>query len=124
MPPLEQRQVIAEGVKAGGIDLGGQNVEQASQTLELALRDLVERPVVVKTAGREFTLESGQAGVKFNPMRTAKRAYYAGRDKGPGVEVPLALRFDEKAVRRFAVDVDAQVMRKPKNASVRIELTD
>ncbi|HEX8207427.1 MAG TPA: L,D-transpeptidase family protein [Solirubrobacteraceae bacterium] len=124
MPPLEQRQIIAEGVKAGGIDLGGQNVEQASQTLELALRELVDRPVVVKTAGREFTLGATQAQVKFNALRTAKRAYYAGRDKGPGVEVDLALRHDEKAVRRFAVDVDRQVAKKPKDASVRIELTD
>jgi lipoprotein-anchoring transpeptidase ErfK/SrfK len=124
MPPLEQRQIIAEGVKAGGIDLGGQNVEQASQTLELALRELVERPVVVRTAGREFTLEAKTAGVRFNPLRTAKRAYYAGRDKGPGVEVELALRHDGRAVRRFAVGVDRDVAKKPKDASVRIELTD
>ena len=123
-PPLEQRQVIAEGVKAGGIDLGGQNVEQASQTLELALRDLVERPVLVKSAGREFTLTAADAGVKFNPLRTAKRAYYAGRDKGPGAEVDLALRHDEKAVRRFAVGVDRDVAVKPRNARVRIALTD
>jgi lipoprotein-anchoring transpeptidase ErfK/SrfK len=123
MPPLEQRQVIAEGVKAGGIDLGGQNVEQASQTLELALRELVERPVVVKSARREFTLQAADAKVKFNPLRTAKRAYYAGRDEGPGVEVPLALRHDERAVRRFAVDVDRKVAKRPKNASVRITLT-
>ena len=124
MPPLEQRQIIAEGVKAGGIDLGGQNVEQASQTLELALRQLVERPVLVRSGGREFTLEAKDAGTRFNPLRTAKRAYYAGRDKGPGVEVPLALRHDEDAVRRFAEGVDRDVARKPKNASVRIELTD
>ena len=121
---LESRQIIAPGVKAGGIDLGGQNVEQASQTLELSLRALVDRPVLVKSAGREFTLTAADAGVKFNALRTAKRAYYAGRDQGPGVEVPLALRHDEKAVRRFAESVDRKVARKPKNASVRIELTD
>ena len=121
---LESRQVIAEGVKAGGIDLGGQNVEQASQTLELALRQLVDRPVLVRSAGREFTLTAEQAEVRFNPLRTAKRAYYAGRDQGPGVEVALALRHDEKAVRAFAVGIDREVAVKPRNASVRIELTD
>ena len=123
MPPLEQRQIIAEGVKAGGIDLGGQSVEQASQTLELALRDLVERPVVVRSARRRFELAAEDARVRFNPLRTAKRAYYAGRDDGPGVEVALALRHSRKAVRRFAVGVDRQVAKKPKNASVRITLT-
>ena len=123
-PPLEDRQIIAEGVKAGGIDLGGQSVTQASQTLELALRELVERPVLVKSAGREFTLAAKDAGVKFNPLRTAKRAYYEGRDKGPGVEVELALRHDEEKVRRFALSVDREVASKPRNARVRIELTD
>ncbi|HEX2087969.1 MAG TPA: L,D-transpeptidase family protein [Solirubrobacteraceae bacterium] len=121
---LESRQIIAPGVKAGGIDLGGQSVEQAAQTLELSLRELVQRPVLVKSGGREFTLTAEEAKVRFNPMRTAKRAYYAGRDQGPNVEVPLALRHDEKAVRAFAERVDAEVARKPKNASVRIELTD
>ena len=60
---LESRQIIAPGVKAGGIDLGGQSVEQASQTLELSLRELVERPVLVRSAGREFTLAAADAGV-------------------------------------------------------------
>ena len=121
---MESRQIIAPGVRAGGIDLGGQSVAQAAQTLELSLRALVERPVLVKSAGQEFTLTAADAGVRFNPLRTAKRAYYAGRDKGPGVEVPLALRHDEAAVRRFAEGVDAKVARRPKNASVRITLTD
>jgi hypothetical protein len=122
-PPLEQRQIIAEGVKAGGIDLGGQSVEQASQTLELALRPLVERDVLVRSAGKEFTLSKDEAEVRFNPLRTAKRAYYAGRDKGPGTEVDLALRHSEDRVAAFADRVDAEVSRKPRNASVRITLT-
>ena len=121
---LESRQIIAEGVKAGGIDLGGQSVEQASQSLELALRPLVDRPVLVRSAGREFTLAAADARVRFNPLRTAKRAYYAGRDQGPGVEVPLALRHSAKAVRAFAVGIDREVAVKPKDARVRIELTD
>jgi hypothetical protein len=122
-PPLEQRQIIAEGVKAGGIDLGGQSVEQASQTLDLALRPLVERDVIVRSAGREFTLTKDEAQVKFNPLRTAKRAYYAGRDKGPGVEVDLALRHSDDRVRAFAERIDREVSKKPKDASVRITLT-
>jgi len=120
---LESRQIIAEGVTAGGIDLGGQNVEQAAQTLELALRPLIERPVVVKSGGREFALSKDDAGVRFNALRTAKRAYYAGRDKGPGTAVDLALRHDARKVGRFAESIDAEVARRPKDASVRITLT-
>ena len=122
-PPLEQRQIIAPGVTAGGIDLGGQNVEQASQTLDLALREHVTRPVVVRTAGRSFELTAEEAKVRFDPLRTAKRAYYEGRDKGPGVEVDLALKHSSKRVRAFTERVDGEVRVKPKNASVRITLT-
>ena len=121
-PPLEQRQVIAPGVTAGGIDLGGQNVEQASQTLDLALREHVSRDVVVKTAGREFILTAAEAKLRFDPLRTAKRAYYQGRDKGPG-EVGLAMKHSPKRVRAFAERIDAEVSEKPKDASVRITLT-
>jgi hypothetical protein len=121
--PLEQRQIIAPGVKAGGVDVGGQSVEQATQTLELALREHVSRPVVVRTGGRKFTLTAKDARLKFDPLRTAKRAYYEGRDKGPGVEVDLALKHSSKRVRAFAERVDEEVRVKPKDASVRITLT-
>ncbi|HEV2999292.1 MAG TPA: L,D-transpeptidase [Solirubrobacteraceae bacterium] len=122
-PPLEERQVIAPGVKAGGIDVGGQTVAQAAQTLEVALRAHVERPVVVKAADHDFELTAAEARVRFDPLRTAKRAYYEGRDKGPGVEVDLALEHSAKRVRAFAVRVDREVAVKPRNASARITLT-
>ncbi len=103
--------------------MGGQSVEQATQTLELALREHVSRPVVVRTGGRKFTLTAKDARLKFDPLRTAKRAYYEGRDKGPGVEVDLALKHSSKRVRAFAERVDEEVRVKPKDASVRITLT-
>jgi len=122
-PPPEQQQVIAAGVKAGGVDVGGQTVEQATQSLELALRTHVERPVLVKSAGREFELTAAEAKLRFDAHRTAKRAYFAGLEKGPGAEVDLALSHSVRRVRAFSERVDAEVARKPKNASVRITLT-
>ena len=115
-------QVIAPGVKAAGVDLGGQTVESASANLDLALRPLVERPVDVIVGAETFRLDAIRAGVKFDPLVTAKRAYYAGRDKGPGVEVPLALSWSRRATRAFAAEVDRKVSRKPREASVRITL--
>ncbi|HEV2815526.1 MAG TPA: peptidoglycan binding domain-containing protein, partial [Solirubrobacteraceae bacterium] len=123
-PPLEQRQIIAPGVKAGGIDVGGQSVEQASQTLDLALREHVSRPVVVRAGGKQFDLTAEEAKLTFDPLRTAKRAYYEGRDKGPNIEVGLALKHSEKRVRAFAERIDADVSKKPRDASVRITLTE
>ena len=116
-------QVIAPGVTAGGVDVGGLNVESAAAKLDAALRRRVERAVVVRSGGRTLRLEAAEARIAFDTLRTAKRAYYAGRDKGPGTEVALALSHSAGAVRAFAERVDREVSRRPRDASVRITLT-
>jgi hypothetical protein len=116
-------QVIASGVKAGGVDLGGQTVEQAAATLDGALRAKLTGPIDVMAGSKSFRLQPvEQAGFAFDPLRTAKRAYYAGRDKGPNQEVALALRWSTKVLRTWASDVDKQVSRAPRNATARITL--
>jgi lipoprotein-anchoring transpeptidase ErfK/SrfK len=121
--PASAQQVIASGVKAGGVDVGGQTVEQAAATLDQALRAKLSGPIDVMAGSRSFRLQPvEQAGFAFDPLRTAKRAYYAGRDKGAGQDVPLALRWSTKVLRTFAGDVDKQVSRAPRNATARITL--
>ena len=122
-PPPPEEQIIAPGVTAGGVDVGGQTIEEAATNLDLALRPAVEAAVEVSTVGRTFRLTAAQARVRFDALRTAKRAYYAGRDKGPGARVPLALGHSRKAVAAFTETIDAKVARKPRNARVRITLT-
>ena len=118
-----QEQVIAPGVKAGGIDLGGQTVESATTSLQLALGAQFGRPIDVRVGAKTFRLQPADARFLFDAERTAKRAYYAGRDKGPGQEVELALVWSNKALRRWAKDVDRRTARAPRNASVRLTLT-
>jgi lipoprotein-anchoring transpeptidase ErfK/SrfK len=115
-------QVIAPGVKAGGVDVGGQTVEAATATLEGALGPQYARPIDVMASNRTFRLQPADAGFAFDAVRTAKRAYYAGRDKGPGQEVAPALRWSTRSLRSFAENVDKQVSRAPRNASARITL--
>ena len=123
-PPADPDQkVIAPGVKAGGVDVGGQTIESAATNLELALRPAIDKVATVASAERQFRLPAADAKVRFDALRTAKRAYYAGRDHGPGVEVPLALTHSRKAVAAFAERVDEKVARRPRNARVRITLT-
>ena len=116
-------RVIAPGVKAGGVDVGGQTVDTAVTTLDLAVRPRAERAIVVKVAGRSFRLEATGAKATFDAVRTAKRAYYAGRDKGPNSEVPLALTHSRPAVDAFAEKVDRAVSRAPRNATLRMTIT-
>jgi lipoprotein-anchoring transpeptidase ErfK/SrfK len=117
-----QDQVIAPGVKAGGVDVGGQTIESAATNLDLALRPQLERPVDVVVGAQSFRLDALTVKLKFDPLVTAKRAYYAGRDKGPNVEVPVAVSWSKRAIEAFAADVDKQVSRAPREASVKITL--
>jgi len=118
-------EVIAPGVLAYGIDLGGLSVEQAAGVLDGAVRPKLERDVVVKFAGRDraFRLSARRAKFSFDSERTAKRALYAGRTKVPGsppLEVPLAIRHGRIPVAAFAERVAAGVARRPVDARVRI----
>lgn len=115
-------QVIAPGVKAGGVDLGGQTVESAATNLQLALDATFNRPIDVRAGARTFRLQPSDAQFRFDALKTAKRAYYAGRDKGPGQEVPVAISWSTRSLRSFAADVDKQVSRAPRNATARITL--
>jgi lipoprotein-anchoring transpeptidase ErfK/SrfK len=124
-PASAAEQVIAPGVKAGGVDLGGQTVESAAANLDLALRPQLERPVDVVVGAKPYRLQSAEAGVKFDALVTAKRAYYAGRDAGPThpvQEVALAYSWSHRATRAFAQKIDRAVSVKPREASVRITL--
>jgi hypothetical protein len=116
-------QVIADGVTAGGVEIGGQSVETAASTLQLALGDKLAAPIVVNAGAKRFTLQPAtDAQFAFDPVTTAKRAYYAGRDKGPGQEVALALKWSNRALQAWSRTVDRQVSRRPRNATARITL--
>jgi len=113
-------RVIAPGVTAGGVDVGGQTIDQATVTLTLATADALARPMVVRSGGRRHTLTAEEAQARLDAGRTARRAYYAGRDRGPGTQVALALSHSRAAVAAFTRRVEGTIARRPRDASVRI----
>jgi hypothetical protein len=120
---LTSRQVIAQGVTAGGVDLGGQTVDSAATNLELALAPRLTRNVRVRIGNRSFRLDpADDARFRFDALRTAKRAYYAGRDKGPGQNVDLALSWSTASLRSFSAGLARRTERRARNATVRITL--
>ena len=125
-PPEEQPQptekTIAPGTKAGGVDVGGQTIDGAATTLALAFDPQFNRPIDVRAAGRTFTLQPARAKLKFDALTSAKRAYYAGRDLGPGQDVPLKVTVRVRSVRAFARRVDRAVSKAPRNARLKIGL--
>ncbi|MFA9269720.1 L,D-transpeptidase/peptidoglycan binding protein [Svornostia abyssi] len=123
---------IAAGVVAGGVDVGGLTVEEATTKLRDALERRLTRDVVVKAGNRSYRLTAEQGKVVFDAERTAKRALYEGRKRPEtttpatgggataGVDVGLALEHSQAAVQAFAADVQARSTRKARNATLKI----
>jgi L,D-transpeptidase catalytic domain len=130
LPPPEQR-VIPPGVWAGGVELSNMTVAQAAVALRAALRPRLGRPVTVRVAGRRFTITARGVRQRFDPLRTAKRAYRAGLHTppppppgaggaSPPVLVALAVSHRRLVVRAFAQRVARVVYRPARDATVQI----
>jgi len=113
-------RIIAAGTSAGGVDLSGLTIDEAAGRLDTEFAPKLATPVVVAVAGRQFSLASSRAQVKFDPRTTAERAFYQGRT---GLhDVPLAIEHSDDAVRAFVHEVDGRVGHPARNARVRITL--
>jgi len=117
----QEPRVVAPGTVAGGVEVGGMTVEDATAKLDAELGPRTRRRVTVKVAGRAFSLSSQRARVRFDAARTAERAFYRGRAGED--HVPLAIEHSGKAVAGFVANVAARVGRPARNASVRITVT-
>jgi hypothetical protein len=86
----DRTAVIGPGALAGGVDLSGQTIAQGAATLRTRLRAAVMAPVTVRIGAKRFQLGGARAGVRFDALRTARRAYYAARDAAPPAPSPPA----------------------------------
>ena len=123
-------QRVADNVGAGGVDLSGLTLDEAAAKLEAQLAPRLAKPIVVRAAGRRFTLPAADAKVKLDARTTAKRALTAAKPSTTpeaggtafGADVPLAIRHSRLAVRAFSAQVAAGVARAPRDATLRIGL--
>ncbi len=120
-PPATER--IAPGVSALGVDVSNLTVDEAMQRLEVFAARLEAGSVIVQTADLQFKLRSADADVVFDTVLTAKRALYAGRAAaGAPVDVPLAVRHDQRAVERFTARINRRIGRSARDARAIITL--
>ncbi|MFL5816149.1 MAG: L,D-transpeptidase family protein [Conexibacter sp.] len=61
-----RRDTIAEGVRVGGVDVGGMSADQARTKLREQLLTRLQRPVVATYEGRRVVLSARRAGVAVN----------------------------------------------------------
>jgi lipoprotein-anchoring transpeptidase ErfK/SrfK len=120
--PAPAEPTIALGTKAGGIEVGGLTIAQATQRLNEVAGPPLARNVSVHVAGRRFRLTSARLHLKFDAEVTAKRAYYAGRDNPQPVDVPLAVGYRRAVVQAFSATIARTVYLAPRDATVKITL--
>lgn len=134
----QEQPRIARGVSAGGVDLGGLTVEEATAKLradaEIARR--LGEPLVLGAAGIAWKLTAAQARLRLDARATAARAAKVpapesppapaaeGAAPGPAavVDVPLVLTHSRAAVRAFVERVARGSWRPPRSARLRMTL--
>ncbi|HWT22120.1 MAG TPA: L,D-transpeptidase family protein [Solirubrobacteraceae bacterium] len=122
---------IEDGVRVGGIDVGGLSPEQARAKLRRAVLDPLNRPVQVRARGERFALTPRRARVSVDLDGSVAAALDRSREgnmlgrtvralSGGTVEadVPLDIRYSRRAIKRLVRRVGRAVGLEAVDASV------
>src|SRR4051794_29422831 len=125
---------IADGVRVGGLEVGGMSRAQAQAAVQQHFGQRASRPVIVVWRGRRFTLAPAASGARVDAQATARRALSRSRGGNPfgravreltggSVHAAVApvMRYSAPAVRRFAAGVAARIDRRARNADIDFE---
>src|SRR5215213_2049972 len=75
-----KRDTIAEGVRVGGVDVGGMSADEARATLREQLLQRLQRPIVATHEGRRVVLSARRAGVAVNVEQAVDDAVTRSRN--------------------------------------------
>jgi hypothetical protein len=122
---------IADGVKVGGVDVGGLDREQATRRLQVRLVAPLKQPLKVKLGNQRYPLSAAEAKVRADVDAMVDEAIDASRSWGaPGrvlreltggsVEetVTPKVSYSPAAVREFVSEVAGEIDRAPQDASI------
>ena len=129
-------RIIAEGVSAGGVDLGLLTVDEAVAKLEAdkSLAARLREPLVLGAAGIPWKLTMDRVELEFDARATAERAALVPTPTGPtgeadvaggsasGVTVPLTVTYSKRVVNAFVDFVAKGTWRAPRPARLRMTL--
>jgi lipoprotein-anchoring transpeptidase ErfK/SrfK len=110
---------IRAGVSAGGVDLSGLTVAEATAKLDAELAPRLAPDLLIGVAGRPWTLKMADAKLKLDSARTAKRALYA---KAGVAQVAPAISHSRLAVKAFAEEIANKVGKPARDAKIKITL--
>jgi lipoprotein-anchoring transpeptidase ErfK/SrfK len=118
-PSGAQLTHIRAGVSAGGVDLSGLTVAEATAKLDAELAPRLAPDLLIGVAGRPWTLKMADAKLKLDSARTAKRALYA---KAGVTQVAPAISHSRLAVKAFAEGIAKKVGKPARDARIKITL--
>ena len=116
---------IAEGVRAGGVDVGTLTVAEASAKLSAALGPRLRSPLIVRVARKRFRLRPARVRLRFDAQRTARRALRAGLGPPSARDAPdvsPAVELSRARLRGIVASIGRAVYVAPRNATLRITL--
>jgi lipoprotein-anchoring transpeptidase ErfK/SrfK len=129
-----QKTTIAEGVKVGGVDVGGMEVAAARSKLRSEVYDPLNRPVRVRYEDEHFTLTPKKAKIAVDIDGSIDRAVAASRDgnavtrtwrevtgKKISEDVDVRVDYDKQAVRSLVKRVSTTIDEDAVDASIDLE---
>lgn len=131
------RDVIADGITIGSMEVGGMTGEEASELVRFELLEPLEEPLVVEGRGdEEFTLTAKEARISADVSEMVAGALAAGREQGllartwrglTGGEVDQNIEpriaFSSEAVQRLVDRVRVDADRDAREADVQLTTT-
>ena len=127
-----RRDVIAHGVRVGGVDLGGLQVAAARARLRSQLAASLTVPVTLTYHSRKFSISGRQARRSIDVNGLVQRALTRSRSGSIitrslrglfgghlNVEIPIAYRYDHAAVRAFTAHIRAAIDQPARDATAR-----
>jgi lipoprotein-anchoring transpeptidase ErfK/SrfK len=125
---------IPQGVRIGGVDVGGMTAEAAKRKATETLESQLSKPVRVVHNGRRWTLTADRAGIQVDMDDAIDQAVALGKRGNAfsrvyrqvaGGEVRRELsptsRYDRRAITKLLDRVEDGLNRDPKSASVALE---
>jgi lipoprotein-anchoring transpeptidase ErfK/SrfK len=126
-----RRDVIANGVRIAGVNVGGLQEAAARTKLQRELVTQLDRPVTVRSGLRTWRLDAQEANLRVDTANMVAQAVSASREGsivtrtvrglfGESVkrDIPLVVSYSHGAVRRLTAKVRAAVDRPPRDATV------
>jgi lipoprotein-anchoring transpeptidase ErfK/SrfK len=111
-------------VTAAGIDVSGLTLPEAANRINFFVAQKINSPLSSRVAGRRFLLRTKDVDFKFDPNKSARRAYNAGLAPHTApVNVPLFVTFKKAKVQAYVDKVEKGIHAEPRDARVDIHLT-